>query len=300
MEHFDSLLDINIKVPTAITIGKFDGIHKGHHLLISEIISKKSAGLYPCVITFKKSPRIILSKDKTSSLFTNEERDYILEKNGINYLITCEFNKKFMEIKAIQFIEILCKNLNMKYLVVGSDFTFGYKGEGNVELLKKISNKNGFELKIINKIKKDNQYISSSFIREELIKGNIDMVNEMLGYEYFIIGKATHEKCSKNKFGIFPISILPTKDKLIPKFGIYETKIYCEGNIYNGITKIGKNIIDNRDYKCSEDEIQIETYCMELKTDIYGKMIRLSFKKLYDKYINFCSIEEFKEQMKYC
>ena len=109
MEHFNSLLDINIKFPTAITIGKFDGIHKGHHLLISEIISKKSAGLYPCVITFKKSPRIILSKDKTSSLFTNEERDYILEKNGINYLITCEFNKKFMEIKAIQFIKIFVK-----------------------------------------------------------------------------------------------------------------------------------------------------------------------------------------------
>ena len=145
MEHYSSLLDLNIKVPTAITIGKFDGIHKGHHLLTSDLISKKSDGLNACIITFKNSPRFSLTKDSTPSLFTNKEKDYILEQNGINYLISCPFDKKFMQIEAKKFIEILCKNLNMKYLVVGTDFTFGYKKSGNVELLKKISGDYGFE-----------------------------------------------------------------------------------------------------------------------------------------------------------
>ena len=78
MEQFNSLLDLSIKVPTAVTIGKFDGIHKGHHLLTSDIISKKSSGLSSCLITFKNSPRFSLSKDVTPSLFTNKEKEYIL------------------------------------------------------------------------------------------------------------------------------------------------------------------------------------------------------------------------------
>ena len=296
MEHFNSIFDINIKTPTAITIGKFDGIHKGHYLLISEILAKKTSGLHSCIITFKQSPRTILSKDKIPSILTNEERDYILEKNGINYLLLCEFNKKFMEIEATKFIEILCKNLNMKYLVVGSDFTFGYKAEGNCEFLNKISKKYRFDLKIINKIKQVNKEISSSLIREELLKGNIDIVNDMLGYEYFILGKAIYEDSSKNKCGLSPFYIIPPKDKLIPKNGIYITKIQYEENVYNGLTKICKALIENSNYKCSEDESQIETFLVEnKKKEIYGKMVKLSFIKICDDKISFCLIEKNKD-----
>ena len=277
MEHFNSIFEINIETPTAITIGKFDGIHKGHHELISEIISKKALGLYSCLITFKKSPRFILSKDITPNLFTNEERDYILEQRGINYLIVNEFNKKFMELDAIKFIEILCKNLNMKFLAVGEDFTFGYKGSGNVELLKKLSRKYGFELKVFNKIKKDKKCISSTLIREELIKGNIKLVNEMLGYEYFIFGQAIFEKNIKNK--IPSLYIIPSKEKLIPKFGIYYTKIIFEGNIHYGISRIGKKIKGKRGHKF-ENEVLIETFINEYIADLNEKKITIFFLKI--------------------
>lgn len=276
MECFNSFFDINIKVPTAITIGKFDGIHKGHHALTSELISKKSLGLSSCVITFQRSPRFLLSKDATPPLFTNEERKYIFEKNGINYLIISEFNKEFMELDATKFIEILCKNLNMKFLVVGDDFTFGYKGNGNVPFLKKASEKYGFELKIINKIKKDNKDISSSSIRDELLKGNIELVNEMLGYEYFILGLALRENCSKNN-RIPPIYIIPPKEKLLPKFGVYFTKILFEGKIYNGTTKIGNNLITNKSNKHWKNDLQIEIYIQKLNVDLNGKNIQINF-----------------------
>ena len=298
MEYFDTIFDIEIKNPTAITIGKFDGFHKGHHLLISEIISKKAKGLSSCLITFKNSPRLFLSKDRTLSLFTNKERDYILEKNGINYLIECEFNKKFMQIEATKFIEILCKNLNMKYLVIGEDFRFGYKGAGNIELLKILSKKYGFELKIINKVKINNKDISSSIIREEILKGNIDKVNEMLGYEYFIIGETNWKELSKNRIGMNPLVIIPHKDKLIPRLGVYYTKIIYEGKIYNGITKIRKNQSVNDDYKCSEDDVLIETYSIELPKELNGKEIILIFKKYYGEKMIFYSFEDIKMAIK--
>ena len=294
MEQFNSLLDLSIKVPTAVTIGKFDGIHKGHHLLTSDIISKKSSGLSSCLITFKNSPRFSLSKDVTPSLFTNKEKEYILEQKGINYLITCQFDKKFMQIEAIKFIEILCKNLNMKYLVVGSDFTFGYKKGGNVDLLKKISNDFGFELKVIDKIKKDDRDISSSYIREELVKGNINKVNEMLGYEYFIFGKAIHGKLSKNNFGN-QIIIIPPKEKLIPKFGVYITKIYYDGRIFHGMSKIGENFVNTIDND-SKKVVEIETNIPDNNQDMFGKIIKISFEKYIDDKITLDSFDNLKRE----
>ena len=283
MEIFNSFFDTHIKTPTAITIGKFDCLHKGHQQLTSEIISKKASGLNSCLITFKNSPKYFLFKDMTPLLFINEEKKYILEKFGIDYLILCEFNKKFMELDSIKFIEILCKNLKMKYLAVGEDFTFGYKGSGNVDLLKKISKTYGFELKVFKKIKQDDKDITSTYIRGELLKGNIKLVNEMLGYEYFIFGEVICKKNVQNKMEIQPIYIIPVKNKLMPKFGTYCTKIFFEGKEFSGVSKIGKNLMIDGDCKTSEDTIQIETYINECNNlDLDGKRIKLSFNQIHE------------------
>ena len=278
MEIYYSLSNAHIKTPTAITVGKFDGIHLGHNLLISEIISKKSFGMSSCLITFVNSPRLFLSKDITPPLFTNEEKKYIFEQKGINYLILIEFNKKFMELDSTKFIEILCSNLNMKYLAIGEDFSFGYKGEGNVELLRKKSKIYGFELKVFKKIKKDNKDITTTYIRAQLLKANIQLVNEMLGYEYFILGEAIIKKNTKDNQKIQPIYILPEKDKLIPKFGSYSTKLFFEGKIFSGITKIGKNLM-TKDSNNSDNAMQVETFISGDNIDLNGKKIKLTFNK---------------------
>ena len=177
MEYIHSLFNTTIKEPTAITVGKFDGIHKGHHLLTSDIISKESSGLKSCMITFTNSPRIALTYDKSPTLITNKERVFMLDNNGLDYLIECPFDKQLMETDARSFIAYLVNNLNMKYMVAGSDFTFGYKGAGNVEMLRELSKEMGFELRIIDKIKLNDRDISSTYIREELKLGHIDTVN---------------------------------------------------------------------------------------------------------------------------
>ena len=292
MEYLHTLFDTKITEPTAITVGKFDGIHNGNNILTTDIIEKNKSGFKSCLITFTNSVRQAIDKDDSPSLITNKERTFMLEKNGLDYLIECPFDKQLMETDAEAFIRLLSDNLNMKYMVVGSDFTFGYKGMGNVSLLRELSNKYGFELKVVEKIKKDNRDISSSFIREELKNGNIDAVNDMLGYEYFVWGEVVHGAHLGTKIGIPTINIIPEKTKLVPKFGVYVTTIDFDGRLYHGVTNVG-----TKPSVSSDNIVGIETHILDYNGDLYGKYVKVTFQKFLRSEMKFASVEELKEQM---
>ena len=292
MEYLHSLFDAKISTPTAITVGKFDGIHKGHHLLTSDIISKSKDGLSSCLVTFTNTPRAIVSDDKTPSLITNKERVFMLENNGLDYLVECPFDSKLMETAPECFIKLLVDNLNMKYMVVGADFTFGYKGAGNVELLKKLSKEFDFELKVYDKIQKNNRDISSTYIREELKEGHIDIVNDMLGYDYFVWGEVVHGAHLGTKIGIPTINIMPEKTKLVPKFGVYATSIDFDGRIYHGVTNVG-----TKPSVQDEKIVGIETPILDYNGDLYGKYVRVAFHTFIRPEQKFGSVEELKNQM---
>jgi riboflavin kinase/FMN adenylyltransferase len=292
MEYIHSLFNTTIKEPTAITVGKFDGIHKGHHLLTSDIIAKESLGLTSCMITFTNSPRIALPDDKSPTLITNKERVFMLDNNGLDYLIECPFDKQVMETDARSFIEHLVNNLNMKYMVAGSDFTFGYKGAGNVTLLKDLADELGFELKIIDKIKLNDRDISSTYIREELTKGHIDIVNEMLGYEYFVWGEVVHGAHLGHTIGIPTINIMPEASKLVPKFGVYVTTIDFDGRIYHGVTNVG-----TKPSVSDANIVGIETHILDYNGDLYGKFVKVTFVSFLRPEMKFNSIDELKAQM---
>lgn len=292
MEYLHSLFDTVISEPTAVTVGKFDGIHRGHTLLTSDIISKKEQGLKSCLITFTNSPRFLLKEDSTPSLITNKERMFMLDNNGLDYLIECPFDERLMQTDAKSFIEFLVKNLNMKYMISGSDFTFGHKGAGNARLLLKLSKELGFEYKVIEKIKKDNRDISSTYIREELKEGHIDCVNEMLGYDYFVWGEVVHGAHLGHKIGIPTINIMPGKVKLVPKFGVYVTTIDFDGRIYHGVTNVG-----TKPSVSDENVVGIETHILDYNGDLYGKFVKVTFESFLRPEMKFNSIEELKNQM---
>ncbi len=292
MKYLRTLFDIKISEPTAITVGKFDGIHRGHNLLTTDIISKKADGLKSCLITFTNSPRFELSDDESPSLITNKERVFMLDNNGLDYLIECPFDKKLMETGPTEFIEFLVNNLNMKYMVAGSDFTFGYKGAGNVDLLRELAPGFGFDLNIIDKIKKNNRDISSTYIREELKAGNIDSVNEMLGYEYFVWGEVVHGAHLGHTIGIPTINIMPEPCKLVPKFGVYVTTIDFDGRIYHGVTNVG-----TKPSVSDKNIVGIETHILDYNGDLYGTFVKVTFKSFLRPEIKFASIDELQEQM---
>lgn len=292
MKYLRTLFDIKISEPTAITVGKFDGIHRGHNLLTTDIISKNADGLKSCLITFTNSPRFELSDDESPSLITNKERVFMLDNNGLDYLIECPFDKKLMETGPTEFIEFLVNNLNMKYMVAGSDFTFGYKGAGNVDLLRELAPGFGFDLNIIDKIKKNNRDISSTYIREELKAGNIDSVNEMLGYEYFVWGEVVHGAHLGHTIGIPTINIMPEPCKLVPKFGVYVTTIDFDGRIYHGVTNVG-----TKPSVSDKNIVGIETHILDYNGDLYGTFVKVTFKSFLRPEIKFASIDELQEQM---
>ncbi len=292
MKYLRTLFDIKISEPTAITVGKFDGIHRGHNLLTADIISKNADGLKSCLITFTNSPRFELSDDESPSLITNKERVFMLDNNGLDYLIECPFDKKLMETGPTEFIEFLVNNLNMKYMVAGSDFTFGYKGAGNVDLLRELAPRFGFDLNIIDKIKKNNRDISSTYIREELKAGNIDSVNEMLGYEYFVWGEVVHGAHLGHTIGIPTINIMPEPCKLVPKFGVYVTTIDFDGRIYHGVTNVG-----TKPSVSDKNIVGIETHILDYNGDLYGTFVKVTFKSFLRPEIKFASIDELQEQM---
>ena len=200
---------------------------------------------------------------------------------------------RLMQTDATSFIELLVNNLNMKYMVVGSDFTFGYKGAGDVELLKELSERYDFELRVIDKIKRNNRDISSTYIREELREGHIDVVNEMLGYEYFVWGEVVHGAHLGTKIGIPTINIMPEHNKLVPKFGVYVTTIDFEGRIYHGVTNVG-----TKPSVSEKNIVGIETHILDYNGDLYGKYVRVTFQSFLRPEMKFNSVEELKNQMK--
>ncbi len=292
MEYLHSLFDTKISEPTAVTVGKFDGIHRGHTCLTNDIISKKSQGLKSCLVTFTNSPRIALEIDDSPALITNKERMFMLDDDGLDYLIECPFDERLMQTDPESFIKVLVENLNMKYMISGSDFTFGYKGAGNTDMLTDLSKELGFEYKVIEKIKQNNRDISSTYIREELKEGHIDIVNDMLGYEYFVWGEVVHGAHLGHTIGIPTINIMPEKIKLVPKFGVYVTTIDFDGRIYHGVTNVGtKPSVSN------ENIVGIETHILDYNGDLYGRFVKVTFKSFLRPEMKFDSIEELTSQM---
>ena len=171
---------------TAITLGKFDGLHQGHELLISRVIEhQKQDKVDSVVFAFDMTPLYEKKNIAYDRLLTNEEKAAKLD-GRVDYFVECPFVDSIAKIEPEAFIEeILVKVFHAKYIVVGTDFRFGHNRRGDVQMLKKYSTKYGFQVETIEKKQYQGRIISSTYIKEELKKGNVSVAEELLGYEYF-------------------------------------------------------------------------------------------------------------------
>lgn len=292
MEYIKSLDEHTILDSTAVTVGKFDGIHKGHELLTELIMSQQEQGLKSVVFTFDTSPRVKFEGDTSKNLITNEERAWILEQDGIDYLIEYPFSDEVMHMEPEEFVAFLVNTVHMKYMAVGSDFHFGYKGRGDVRLLEQLSRELGFELKVIEKVKKDHRDISSTYVREEIKSGHIAFANDLLGYEYFIWGKVVHGTHIGHTIGIPTINMIPSQDKLLPPNGVYVTRVEIDGRNYHGVTNVGvKPTIEG------ERQVGIETHILDFDEDVYEQNAKVVFLDYVRPERKFGSVEELQDQM---
>lgn len=293
MKYITNKDEIQMEYDTAVTLGKFDGIHIGHQLLIREVLDSSKQGLKPAVFTFASADRVRTDHIEGNLLTEEEKRNY-LQDLGIQVMISYPFDEETRHMQPEIFIEeILCKKLRAKKVVVGSDFAFGYKRKGNIDLLEKLSKVYGYELVVLDKVMFNEQVVSSSTIRQELIEGHIEKVNSMLGRKFSIEGTVVYGNQIGRKVLSMPTAnIYPPVEKLLPPNGVYVTTIETEAGIFEGITNLG--------YKPTiggETRPGIESYLFDFDGDLYGQVIKVNFYTFERGEVKFDGLEELKEQM---
>ncbi len=264
-------------------IGNFDGVHLGHQRLIDEC---KRHGYKSAVITFSPHPSVFLKKMPNYPLITPmEKKAEIFGGLGIDYFIIIEFNELIASTSKDKFIELL-KKMNIKSIVCGYDFTFGRRGEGTAMDLQ-----NDFELYVIPKYVIDDVRVSSTYVRELLGVGNVELANRMLGRSFSIRGKVVYGSQKGRVIG-FPTANIDYKNYYLPLNGVYAVYVIVNGKRYLGMCNIGHNPTFN--FAANK---RMEINIFDFNENIYGEVIEAFFIKRIRDEKKFASINELLNQM---
>lgn len=290
----EKVLASDFKEGTYIALGSFDGLHIGHRALIDKINKKsKEKKCKSMVYTFKNHPLTTINKEKAPKLIINNETKVnLLQKLGIDYAAFVDFDEKFMKMTPEEFIENLVKTFNVKGIVVGFNYRFGYRNLGDTELLQKLSYKFKFELIIIDALMDGNDVISSSLIRRLIRSGNVDIANKYLMEPFLMKGSIVCGKKLGRKLGFPTANLNYNENSVVPKQGIYYTNIKYNKKIFKGITNIGYNPTVNG------QQLTIETFVLDFNKEIYGETIEVYFINKFRDEIKFSSLEELISQLK--
>ncbi|WP_321493065.1 bifunctional riboflavin kinase/FAD synthetase [uncultured Desulfobacter sp.] len=293
--------DLNqIKAPfhnAVVTIGNFDGVHKGHQALLHQVIEKGTQTGGTCIaMTFEPHPLRALGLSSPPLITRRDQKIELIEASGIDVLLCLPFNKAFAQISAREFIEdILLKKIGMKTIIIGPDYTFGKNRTGNIALLKTKGEELGYETIVsdwIRDVETDKERISSTRIRRLVMDGHVDRAKHYLGRFYQIRGKVIGgRKRGGSQLG-FPTANIKLHDELCPKFGVYAVKVETIHGKFNGVANIGFS-------PTFGDQIfTIEVHILDFKEDIYNSRIRVNMVKRLRDEIKFSSIGQLSDQIR--
>ena len=290
----NSLKEIKNIDKSVVTIGKFDGIHKGHTVLIEKAVDlAKKENLKSIVFTFKNNPISYFSNILTREIITEDEKMDKLKSLGVDVVIDIPFNKEMANISAENFVkEILVDKLGVKKLIIGHDFAFAKNREGTPAVLEILGKKYGFTVDIIGAVTINNIRVSSTYVKDLIYAGRVEEIKSYLGRNYFIEGQVIHAKQLRRTIGFPTANIKLEENLIIPKRGIYATKVHIGNDIYFGATNIGYNPTVNG------EKMSIETNILKFNEDIYGKTIKLEFLERIRDEKKFKDLNELKIQLK--
>jgi len=293
--------DLNqIKAPfhnAVVTIGNFDGVHKGHQALLKQVIETGARiGGTSIAITFEPHPLRALGLSTPPLITRRDQKIELLESSGIDVLLCLPFDKAFAQISAQEFIEdILVKKIGMKTIIIGPDYNFGKNRTGNVELLKAKGGELGYETIVpdwIRDVEIDKKRISSTRIRKAVMDGHVDRAKHYLGRFYQIRGKVIKgRKRGGSQLG-FPTANIKLHDELCPKFGVYAVTVETIYGKFKGVANIGFSPT------FGDGIFTIEVHILDFKEDIYGSRIRVNMVKRLRDEIKFSSIAQLSDQIR--
>ncbi len=278
MEIIWGIENIGNSRPSAVSIGTFDGVHRGHKKIINELNkAARQNDLCSTLVTFDLHPRTVVKSGKLISLITAiEEKLELLNETGLDRVLVIHFDKKFSQINYKDFVKnVLIDKLNMKAFVIGYDHSFGKNREGNFSSLGALSREYGFSLDQVDPYEVEGQLINSTLVRQFLADGDVALAGKLLGQTFSISGHVVHGS-DRGKSLHYPTANLEPLHprKVRPGNGVYAVDVGYNGTLYKGMANIG--------FKPTFEELDaptVEVHIFEFNKSIYGENIKVYFKK---------------------
>jgi len=296
MQIVKDLKEISTPFENAVvTTGNFDGVHIGHQALFRQVIEKAaSIEGTSVVITFEPHPIRVINSNKHFPLITlYDQKIELIGETGVDTLVCVPFTGEFAATPARSFVkDVLLDLIGMKAIVVGQDYSFGRKREGDVALLREMSATLDFEVIISKWIALEGHRISSTEIRNLVREGNVEVAGKLLGRHYQVRGTVAHGRDRGGRLLGFPTANLTLYDELCPKTGVYAVTVEHDGSIYKGVANIGYSPT------FQNGQFGVEAHIFDFDKAIYDQPIRLNFVHRLRDEKKFSGPESLAEQIK--
>jgi riboflavin kinase / FMN adenylyltransferase len=295
MQHVNSLAETQLDKPSVVTIGVFDGVHRGHQALIKRIVeTAHQADHLAVVLTFHPHPDVVLKNiEGRYYLTTPEYRAQLLGEMGVDVVITHPFDDSVRSVRAADFVDKLVNSLQMKDLWVGRDFALGYKREGNVDFLTQKGSEVGYTVSPIELVTENNggDRIASTTIREHLEKGEIELAAKLLGRSYRVEGVVVEGNKRGRTIGFPTANMDVWEQQVLPANGVYTGWATLGNERFMAVTNVGVRPT------FAGTSITIEPHLLDFDRDIYGETLSLTFEARLRGEQKFDGIEALKAQL---
>ena len=292
MQIIERTTEFQLSGKSAVAVGKFDGVHIGHRKLIHKITEQKADGLAATVFTFDTSAAAFFGGEE-KELTTAEEKRRIFKEMGVDVLIEFPLNRETAATGPEEFVRrYLAAQMKAAYICAGPDLSFGRSGAGNYVLLEKYADRYGYWTELIDKVTMDGEEVSSTRVRAAVREGRMEDAARMLGTPYSVSGVVEHGRRLGRTIGMPTANLIPDKDKLLPPYGVYYSRVAVDGMLYRGISNVGCKPTVN-----TENTANVETYLYDFNGDLYGRDILVSLLAFRRPEMRFDSVEHLKEQM---
>lgn len=278
-----------------MALGFFDGIHVGHAALINKIKQRaEETGAEPAVLTFDVHPDNLVFKKSVPLINSAEDRENILSRCfGIDDVVVIHFNQRVMHMDWRDFIDELIDEMNLRWIVVGHDFCFGYKGLGTAEKLKAYCAERGVGCDIIPAVCRDGVVVSSTLIRQLIETGEMEKANEYLGHPHTLTDVIRTGYHLGTKMGTPTINMSFPQGVIIPRHGVYAAKAYIDGQEYMSVTNVGI-----RPTVSDSGNVNVESFLLDFCGNLYGHRARIDFYKFLRPERKFDDVNELAAQIK--
>lgn len=273
MELFRDLDGLHLNIPSHVTIGAFDGVHRGHqHLIGSMTRAAHEAGRLAVVLTFDPHPGALLGRSPVAVLTTPEEKAALIADLGVDILLILRFTPALAGTSAVRFVGMLCQHLNLAELWVGPDFALGHRREGNVPFLQRMGERAGFRVQVVEPLFWRGNVVSSTRIRAALTAGDIEEANGCLGRPYRLAGQVVRGRGLGRRLGIPTANLRPPEGRLIPANGVYACWARTpDGKTWPAVVNVGVRPT------IAPDHLTVEAHLLDFDGDLYDQPLALDF-----------------------